>query len=88
MRITDGVGLDGSQAEALGRIVGPLLEAAVVEHEGFGLPVFEKELAIIRALEGTREMSLRASSVEAGAVEEGGRRDLGHRESAAGFTGR
>jgi hypothetical protein len=56
------------------------LETAVVPAQQLGLAVFEKELAIVAALQGIVEQSLDATAVEVMALEEellGGRR-IGH----------
>ncbi len=42
MGIADRVVLDRTQAEALRRVIGRLLEAAVVETEPLGLAIFKK----------------------------------------------
>jgi hypothetical protein len=81
MGVADGVGFHRSEPEALGGVVGRLLQAPVVEDECLGLAVFEEKLAVVGALETTVEVALEAHSVEPGAVDERGRRDLGHGRS-------
>ena len=49
MRIADRLALHGAQAETLRGVVGRLLEAAVVEHQRFGLAVLEEQLAVVGA---------------------------------------
>ena len=51
MGIADRFVLDRAQAKTLRGVVGRLLEPAVVEHQGFGLAIFEKKLAIVGAVE-------------------------------------
>ncbi len=70
MRIADGVVLDGAQPEALGRIVGRLLEPAVVEDQHFGLAVFEEKLTVIGAIEAAGHDLVDLPAVEAGAVDQ------------------
>ena len=51
MRIADRLVLDRAQAEALRGVVGRLLQPAIVEHQHFGLAVFEEQFAVVGALE-------------------------------------
>ena len=78
MGIADRIGLHGAKPEALGSVVGSLLQAPVIEDEGLGLAVFEEKLAVVGAFEAAGEVALEPDSVEPGAVDERGRRDLGH----------
>ena len=55
MRIADRVVLHRTQAKALRGVVGRLLQPAVVEHQHFGLAVFEEEFAIVGAFEPVLE---------------------------------
>ena len=72
MRIADRLVLDRAQPEALGGVVGRLLQAAVVEHQHLGLAVFEEQFAVVGAFEAVGEVAAGGVAVEAGAVEEGG----------------
>ena len=74
MRIADRLVLDRAQPEALRGVVGRLLEPAIVEHQHFGLAIFEKELAVVGALEAARDDLGEARAVEPGAIDEGGSR--------------
>ena len=67
MRIADRFALHGAQPEPLRGVVGRLLQAAVVEHQRFGLAVFEEQLAVVGAFEAAFEQRLGAALVEAGA---------------------
>ena len=73
MRIADRVVLYGAQAEALRGVVGRLLQPAVVEHQRFGLAVFQEQLAIIGAGKPARDLVAHGIAVEIGAVEQGSR---------------
>ena len=55
MRIADRLVLDGAQPETLRGVVGRLLEPAVVERQHLGLAVFEKQFAVIGAVEAARD---------------------------------
>ena len=72
MGIADRLVLHGAQAEALGGVVGRLLEPAVVEHQHLGLAVFEEQFAVVGAFEAAVDQLADADAVEAGAVDEGG----------------
>jgi hypothetical protein len=73
MGIADRLVLDGAQAEALGGVVGRLLEAAIVEHHHLRLPVFQEQFAVIGTLEPIAEDTGDTGLVEAGAIDQGGR---------------
>src|SRR5205085_11351881 len=64
--------LDRAQAEALRGVVGRLLEPAVVEHQRFGLTIFEEQLAVVGAGKPARDFMADLVAVEMGAVEERG----------------
>ena len=49
--VADRLVLDGAQTEPLGGVVSRLFQPAVVEHQHFGLPVFEEQFAVVGALE-------------------------------------
>ncbi len=51
MRIADRLVLDRAQAKTLRGVVGRLLQPAVVEGQRFGLAIFEKEFAVVGAVE-------------------------------------
>ena len=70
MGVADRLVLDGAQPEALGGVVGRLLQPAVVEHQHLGLAVFEEQFAVVGAFEAAREVPARVLAVEPGAVEE------------------
>src|ERR1700759_21259 len=72
MRVADRVVLHRTQAKSLAGVVGRLLEAAVVEHQGFGLAVFEEQLAVVGALEPAADLAAHGVAVEIGAVEKRG----------------
>ena len=72
MGIADRLVLHRAQAEAVGGVVGRLLQAAVVERHHLRLPVFEKQLAVVGAGEAVTDDAGDARLVEAGAVDEGG----------------
>ncbi len=72
MRVADRLVLDGAEPEPLRRIVGRLLQAAVVEHQHLGLAIFEKQLAIVGAVEAARNDLGEPRPVQPGAVDQGG----------------
>ncbi len=72
MRIAHRIVFDRAQAEALRGVIGRLLQPAIVEHQPFGLAVFQKQLAIISAVEPAGHFAPYLITIEAGAVEEGG----------------
>ena len=72
MCIADRFALDGAQAEPLRRVVGRLLEPPVVEHQRFGLAVFEEQFAVVGSPEAMLEVPFHDGTVEAGAVDQGG----------------
>ena len=78
MRVADRVVLDRAQAKALRGVVGRLLQPAIVEHQRFGLAVFQEQLAIVGALQPPRDLVAYGIAVEIGAVEQGGCGKLGH----------
>ena len=49
MRIADRFVLHRAQAETLRGVVGRLFQPAVVEHQRFGLAVFEEQFAVVGA---------------------------------------
>ncbi len=78
MGIADRIGFHRSEPKTLGGVVGSLLQAPVVEDQRLGLAIFEEKLAVVGAFEAAGEVALEPDSVEPGAVDERGRRDLGH----------
>ena len=73
MGVADRVVLDRAQAEALRGVVGRLLQPAIVEHQRFGLAVFQEQLAVVGARKPARDLVAHLVAVEVGAVEQGGR---------------
>ena len=75
MRIADRLVLDGAQTEPLRGVVGRLLQPAVVEHQHFGLAVFEEQLAVVGAFEPAANDLGEPWTVETGAIDQrnGGR---------------
>ena len=71
MRIADRLVLDRAQAKTLGGVVGRLLQPAIVERHHLGLPVFEKQLAVVGAVKAVGDDVGETRLVEAGAVDEG-----------------
>ncbi|MGY3404576.1 hypothetical protein ACVWZV_000689 [Bradyrhizobium sp. GM5.1] len=78
MRVADGVVLDGAQAKTLRGIVGRLLQPAIVEHQRFGLAVFQEQFAVVGTGKPARELVANLIAVEIGAVEQGGCGRVGH----------
>src|SRR4030081_1832595 len=72
MCVADRVVLHRAQAKTLRGIIGGLLEPAVIEHQRFGLAVFEEQLAIVGTLQAARDLMAYGVAVEVGAVEQGG----------------
>ena len=70
VRVADRFVLDRAQAEALRGVVGRLLQAAVVEHQRFGLAVFEEQFAVVGAFEPAADQLPHLAAVEAGAVDQ------------------
>src|SRR3981081_75130 len=77
MRIADRVVLDRAQAKPLRGVIGRLLQPAIVEHQPFGLAIFQKQLAIVGALKPPRDLAADGIAVEIGAVDEGGCGEIG-----------
>ena len=73
MRIADRVVLYRPQAETLAGIVGRLLQPSVVEHQGFGLAVFQKQLAVVGTGKTPRDLLADGIPVKLGAIEKRGR---------------
>src|SRR5271154_687665 len=72
MRIADRVVLYRAQAKTLRGVVGGLLQPAIVEHQHFGLGVFQKQLAIVGAGKAASDLMAHGIAVETGAVEKRG----------------
>ncbi len=72
VRIADRFVLDRAQAETLRRVIGRLLESAIVEHERFGLLVFQEQFAVVGAVEPARQRLADRVAVEPGAVDQRG----------------
>ena len=76
MRVADRVVLDRAQAKPLRGVVGRLLQPAIVEHQRFGLAIFQEQLAVVGARKPPRDLAADGIAVEIGAVEQGGRGGL------------
>src|SRR5262249_19768673 len=61
-----------AQAKTLAGIVGRLLQPAVVEHQCFGLAVFQEQFAVVGAGEPAPDLVPDGVAVEIGSVEQGG----------------
>ena len=72
MGIADGFVLYRPQAESLDRIVGRLLEPAVVESQSLSLAILEEQFAVIGAVEPAPDELTHFAAVKPGAVEKGG----------------
>ena len=72
MRIADRLVLHRAQSESLHRVVGRLLEAAVVEHQGFGLAIFEEQFAIIGAFKPASDDLAHLAAIKSGTVDKRG----------------
>ena len=74
---------DGAQPEALRGVEIRRFELPVVEREGFRLPVFEKEFAVVRAVQRVADDGIDPPRVHAGAGEENlvEARQVGHGRS-------
>jgi hypothetical protein len=72
MRIADRVILDCAKPKSLRGVVGGLLQPSIVEHQRFGLAVFQEQFAIVGALQPSRHLMTDGIAVEIGAVEQGG----------------
>src|SRR6516165_5975956 len=83
MRVTDRIVLHRAQAKSLAGIVGRLLQPAIVEHQRFGLAVFEEQLAVVGPSQPARDFMAHGIAVEIGAVEERGVGRIGHEVSEA-----
>src|SRR5262249_47393915 len=86
MRITGRLARHRAQAEALAGVEGGAFQLAVVVRQAFGLAVFEKKLAIVRALERFADLLLEPGAVETAAVEEQvvSAGEVGHQASPEG----
>ncbi len=81
MGIAGRLARDRAQPEALGRVERRAPEAAIVEGERFGLAIFEKQLAVVGAVERIIDNGLYPGSIHPGAGEEQlvGMGKIGHR---------
>ena len=75
MGIADRLVLDRAQPEPLGGVVGRLFQPAIVEHQHFGLPVFEEKLAVVGAFKPAPNDLGEPWTVQTGAIDQrnGGR---------------
>ncbi|MGY4327972.1 hypothetical protein ACVWWG_002389 [Bradyrhizobium sp. LB7.2] len=78
VRIANRVVLDGAQPKALRSVVGRLLQPPVVEHQRFGLAIFQEQFAVVGTGKPARELVANLVAVEIGAVEQGGCGRVGH----------
>src|SRR5439155_13599870 len=83
MRIADRIVLHRAQAESLRSVVGGLLQPPIVKTQRFGLAIFQKQLAVVGPLKPPRDLASDGIAVEVGAVEKGGRGEVGHWRSGA-----
>jgi hypothetical protein len=72
VRIADRFAFDGAQAEALRRVVGRLLESAVVEGQHLRLLVFQEQFAVVGAFQATSDQLPNLALVEPGAIDQRG----------------
>ena len=70
MSVADRFVLDRTQTETLRGVVSRLFEPAVIEGQRFGLAIFEKQFAVIGAVEAARDDFGKPRPVEPGAVDE------------------
>ena len=70
MGIADRIVLYRAQAKALRRVVGRLLQPAIIEHQRFGLAVFQEQFAVIGAGQAARDFMADGIPVEIGAIEQ------------------
>ena len=70
--IADRLVLHRAQAETLRGVVGRLLEAAIVEHQHFGLAIFQEQFAVVGAVQAAPDQLANLGFVEPGAVDKGG----------------
>src|SRR5438270_11475215 len=83
MCVTRGLTRNCPQAEALRRVVSRGFETSIVKGEAFGLAIFEKQFAIVRAMKSGIHDGFDALTVHAGLGEEQIVR-AGHRGSSRG----
>ncbi len=81
MRIADRIILHRAQTKALRGVVGRLLQPPIVEAQGFGLAIFQKQLTIVGSLKPSRDFASDSIAVEIGAVEKRGCGGIGHADS-------
>jgi HJR/Mrr/RecB family endonuclease len=70
--ITDSVAFDRAQSKSLCCVVGGLLQAAIVEHEAFGLAMFHEKFAIVSTTQSSGDFGANLISVETGTIEKRG----------------
>ncbi|MGY3121671.1 hypothetical protein ACVWXQ_005608 [Bradyrhizobium sp. S3.14.4] len=78
MGIADRIVLDGAQAKALRGVIGRLLQPPIVEHQRFGLAVFQEQFAVVGTGKPACDLVADLIAVEIGAVEQGGGGWIGH----------
>ena len=69
---------DRAKAEALRSVIRRLLQPPVVEHQRFGLPIFQEQFAIVGPRKPPRQFAADGIAVKIGAVEQGGCGGIGH----------
>ena len=82
MRVPDRIVLHRPQAKALRGVVGRPLQPPIVEHQRFGLPIFQEQLAIVGPRKPPRHLAADGIAVKIGAVEQGGCGGIGHAGSS------
>ena len=70
--ITDSFILHSAQAESLHSIVRRLLEAAVVECQGFGLAILEEQFPVIGTIKPTPDNLAHFATIKSGTVDKRG----------------
>ncbi len=86
MRIADRIVLYRAQAKPLRGVVGRLFQPAIVEHQRFGLAIFEEQFAVVGAVKPARDFMADLVAVEIGAVEQGGCGRISHENSSSTST--
>ena len=70
--ITDSFVLHSAQAESLDSVVGRLFEAAIIERQGFGLPILEEQFPVIGAIKSTPDNLAHFATIKSGTVDKRG----------------
>ena len=72
VRIADGFIFHRPQSESLDRIVRRLLEAPVIECQGFGLAILEEQFPVIGAIKPAPDDLAHFAAIESGTVDKRG----------------